>query len=266
MKKKKLFKFSVSKNYKTTKKQNLLFLCRKTFFNFFGFILRPIFKFNDSEFGSNIIVLGRGVSSNYYFFNYEKFLKIKDILMVNFETNDFFKKKDYKNKFKNKNIFLFNNVNEPTPSIRILYNLNISKVLFGRTESMRDTDYGKRKSFKNDILRGKVSYLPNQLIKYWWVNNNGLMAICYAASRKKTKKLYLFGFNFYHSEYMNNSIENEIEPEAPGHSKQLKNKRQKLKKNFIKIVNSFPDKKFYIFLYKDLFKKKPSNLIIKIIK
>ena len=41
---------------------------------------------------------------------------------------------------------------------------------------------------------------------------------------------------------------------------------KKFKKYFIKIVKSFPDKKFYIFLYKDLFKKKPSNLIIKIIK
>tara|TARA_B110000027_G_scaffold602_1_gene540 strand:+ start:626 stop:1420 length:795 start_codon:yes stop_codon:yes gene_type:complete len=264
LKKKKLFKYRVSKNYKTTKKQNISFLFRKIFFNFFGFILRPIFKFNDSEFGSNIIVLGRGVSSNYYFFNYEKFLKIKDIMMVNFETKDF--KKDYKDRFKNKNIFFFTNVNESTPSIRILHNLNISKVLFGRIESMRNTDYGKRKSFKNDILWGKVSYLPNQLIKYWWVNNNGLMGICYAASRKRIKKIYLFGFNFYHSGYMNNSIENEIEPEAPGHSKQLKNARQKLKKNFIKIVKSFPDKKFYIFLYKDLFKKRPSNLIIKIIK
>ena len=131
---------------------------------------------------------------------------------------------------------------------------------------MRNTDYGKRKSFKNDILTGKVSYLPNQLIKYWWVNNNGLMGICYAASRKKVKNLYLLGFNFYHSGYMNNSIEDEIEPEAPGHSKQLKNARQKLKKNFIKIVNSFPNKKFYIYLYKDLFKKKPNNLIVKIIK
>ena len=266
MKKKKLLKFRVTKNYKTTKKQNLLFLCRKIFFNFVGFILRPIFKFNDSKIGSNIIVLGRGESSNYYFFNYEKFLKIKDIMLVNFESNDFFKKKDYKNKFKNKNIFLFNNVNEPTPSIRILYNLNISKVLFGRTESMRNTDYGKRKSFKNDILRGKVSYLPNELINYWWVKNSGLLCISYAASRKRVKNIYLFGFNFYHSGYMNNSLVGEAEALFPGHSKQLINTRGKLKKNFIKIVESFPKKNFYIFLYKDLFKKKPENLIVKIVK
>ena len=64
-------------------------MLRKFFFNFFGIILRPIFKFNNNEIGSNLIILGRGVSSNYYFFNYEKFLKIKDVLMVNFETNDF---------------------------------------------------------------------------------------------------------------------------------------------------------------------------------
>ena len=264
MKKKKLFKYRVSKYYKTTKKQNLFFLFRKFCFNFLGIILRPIFKFNNNEIASKLIILGRGVSSNYYFYNHKKFAKIKDVLMVNFETNDF--KKNYKKIFKNKNIFLFNNVNEPTPSIKILYNLNISKVLFGRIESMRNTDYGKRKSYKNDILNRKVSYLPNQLIKYWWVNNNGLMGICYAASRKKVKELYLFGFNFYHSGYMNNSIEKEIEPEAPGHSKQLKNARLKLKKNFIKIVKSFPNKKFYIFLYRDLFKKKPNNLIVKIIK
>ena len=264
MKKKKIFKYRVSKNYKTSKKQNLFFLFRKIFFNFFGIVLRPIFKFNDNETGSDLIILGRGISSNYFFFNNEKFLKIKDVLMVNFSTNDF--KKNYKKIFKNKNIFLFNNINEETPSIRILYNLNISKVLFGRLESMKNTDYGKRKSFKNDILMGKVSYLPDQLHKYWWVNNNGLMSICYAASRKKTKKLYLFGFNFYHSGYMNNSIEDEIEPQAPEHAKQLKNTRQKLKKNFIKIVKCFPNKKFYIFLYKDLFKKKPRNLIVKVVK
>ena len=157
MKKKKIFKYRVSKHYKTTKKQNLFFLIRKFFFNFFGIILRPIFKFNNNEIGSNLIILGRGVSSNYYFFNAEKFLKIKDILMVNFETNDF--KKNYKKIFKNKNIYLFNNVNEPTPSIRILHNLNISKVLFGRIESMRNTYYGKRKSLKM-ISNGKVVICP----------------------------------------------------------------------------------------------------------
>lgn len=263
MKKKKIFKYRVSKNYKTTKKQNLFFLLRKLFFNFCGIIFRPIFRFNDHEIGSDLIILGRGVSSNYFFLNYEKFLKIKDILMVNFATKDF--KKNYKKIFKNKNIFLFNNINEVTPSIKILHNLNISKVLFGRLESMRNTDYGKRKSFKNDILMGKVSYLPDQLHKYWWVNNNGLMSICYAASRNKSKNLYLFGFNFYHSGYINNSIEDEIESRSPGHSNQLRNTRQKLKKNFIKIVKSFPNKNFYIFLYKDLFKKKPKNLNIVLI-
>ena len=158
MKKKKIFKKIISKNYKKTKKQNLFFLLIIFFFNFFGIILRPIFKFNNNEIGSNLIILGRGVSSNYYFFNYEKFLKIKDVLMVNFETNDF--KKNYKKIFKSKNIYFFNNENEPTPSIRILHNLNISKVLFGRIESMRNTNYGKRKSFKNDILTGKVIICP----------------------------------------------------------------------------------------------------------
>ena len=264
MKKNKLFKYRVSKNYKTTKKQNLFFLFRKIFFNFVGFILRPIFKFNDNEIGSNIIILGRGESSNYYFLNHVQFLKIKDALLVNFETKDF--KKNYKDCFKNKNIFFFNNVTEPIPSLGILRNLNISKVLFGRIYNMKYTDYGKRKSFKNDILRKKVSYLPNKLIKYWWVNNSGLMSISYAASRKRIKNLYLFGFNFYHSGYMNNSIEGEVETLLPGHSKQLINARHKLKKNFIKIVRSFPNKKFYIFLYKDLFKKKPRNLIVKILK
>ena len=106
MKKKKIFKYRVSKNYKTSKKQNLFFLFRKIFFNFFGIVLRPIFKFNDNETGSDLIILGRGISSNYFFFNNEKFLKIKDVLMVNFSTNDF--KKNYKKIFKNKNIFLFN--------------------------------------------------------------------------------------------------------------------------------------------------------------
>ena len=99
MKKNKLFKYKVSKNYKTTKKQNLFFLFRKILFNFFGIILRPIFKFNNNEIASKLIILGRGESSNYYFFNHEKFSKIKDVLMVNFETNDF--KKNYKKIFKN---------------------------------------------------------------------------------------------------------------------------------------------------------------------
>ena len=75
MKKKKLFKYQVSKNYKTTKRQDLFFLFRKILFNFFGIILRPIFKFNNNEIGSKIIILGRGVSSNYFFFNHKKFSK-----------------------------------------------------------------------------------------------------------------------------------------------------------------------------------------------
>ena len=64
--------------------------------------------------------------------------------MVNFETNDF--KKNYKKILKSKNIYLFN-VNEPTPSIRILHNLNISKVLLVELKA-RNTNYGKRKSSK----------------------------------------------------------------------------------------------------------------------
>ena len=156
-------------------------------------------------------------------------------------------------------------------TLNINYNFNDidqNKIdlIFNHFQSLDVNFCNTLKSYKNDILKGKVSYLPNELIKFWWVNNNGLLSICYAASRKKVKKLYLFGFNFYHSGYMNNSIEGEVEHLYPGHSKLLKNARQKLKKNFIKIVRSFPNKKFYIFLYKDLFKKKPRNLIVKIVK
>ena len=54
-----------------------------------------------------------------------------------------------------------------------------------------------------DILFNKVYYLPDTLMPYWWLNNNGLMCICYAAHLTKTKNLYLFGFNFYHDNYLN---------------------------------------------------------------
>ena len=90
------------------------------------------------------------------------------------------------------------------------------------------------------------------------------MCICYAANLGSIKKIHLFGFNFYHDDYISNSIKTEVQFSDPKHEKELKDAKLKLKKHFILLVKSFPKVNFYLYLNKNIFSKKPKNLFVKI--
>tara|TARA_S200000501_G_scaffold378884_1_gene444529 strand:+ start:1268 stop:2065 length:798 start_codon:yes stop_codon:yes gene_type:complete len=259
----KKYNIKIDQNYKRSSKHRFYFYLRKLFFTTLGFFLKTIFKVSNKTPNKEIIILGRGKSTNYFFKEHKKFKKINDIFLVNFSSKDF--PKNYINVFKDKIIFLFINFVEPIPSIKILRNLIISRVFLGRCASMANTHYGKRKSFKSNILYERFSYLPDSLLKYWWLNNNGLICICYAANLGSIKKIHLFGFNFYHDDYIKNSIKTEVEFSDPKHEKELKDAKLKLKKHFILLVKSFPKVNFYIYLNKNIFPTKPKNLFVKIL-
>ena len=260
----KKYKIRVSKNYKLNQKYHLYFYFRKIFFSIFGIIFFPFFTFTNKKPSPKIIILGRGQSTNFFFANFKKFKEIKSIFLVNFCTSDF--PKNYSTIFKKKIIFFFTNITEVIPSVRILSKLQIGKVFFGRCKSMEKFDYGKRKSFKCNILYSKFSYLPDTLLNYWWLNNNGLISICYAANLINVKNIYLFGFNFYFDNYISKTIKDEVKKTNKYHAKQLINARYKLRNNFIKLVKAFPKIKFHLHIERNLFKKKPKNLNIVLIK
>ena len=259
----KKYKIRVSKGYKVNKKQVFYFYLRRFFFLLLGIILNPFFNFSNKKPSKNIVILGRGQSTSYFFKNYKKFFKFKSIFFVNFTTEDF--PKNFQEIFRNKIIFLFTNIIETIPSIFILFKLVIGKVLLGRCESMKTFNYGRRKSYKCNILYKKFSYLPDKLLKYWWLNNNGLMCICYVANLSNIKNIYLFGFNFYFDSYISKSIKDEVKKSNREHHKQLINARYKLKKNFLRLVKCFPKINFHIFIKKNIFKSRLKNLLINIV-
>jgi hypothetical protein len=259
----KKYKIRVSKGYKVSKKQIFYFNLRKVLFLFLGIVLNLFFNFSNKKPGKNVVILGRGKSTSYFFKNYKKFFKFKSIFFVNFSTEDF--PKNFQEIFRKKIIFLFTNIIETIPSIFILSKLVLGKVFIGRCESMKTFNYGRRKSYKCNILYKKFSYLPDKLLKFWWLNNNGLMCICYAANLSNIKNIYLFGFNFYFDSYISKSIKDEVKKADKYHYKQLIHAKYKLKKNFVRLVKCFPKINFHIFIKKNIFKSCPKNLFINIV-
>lgn len=259
----KKYKIRVSKRYKENKRPIIYFNLRKVLFLFLGILLNPFFNFSNKKPDKNVVILGRGQSTKYFFKNYKKFFKFKSIFFVNFCSEDF--PKNFQEIFRNKIIFLFTNITETIPSIFILSKLVLGKVFIGRCESMKTFNYGRRKSYKCNILYKKFYYLPDKLLKFWWLNNNGLITICYAANLSNIKNIYLFGFNFYSDSYISKSIKDEVKKADKYHYKQLFNARYKLKKNFVKLVKCFPKINFHIFIKKNIFKSCPKNLFINIV-
>lgn len=259
----KKYKIRVSSGYKVNKRQIFYFNLRKILFLFIGIVLSRFFNFSNKKPGKNVVILGRGQSTSYFFKKYKRFYKYKHIFFVNFQTEDF--PKNFQEIFNNKIVYLFTNIIETIPSIFILFKLKIGKVFLGRCNSMKSFNYGRRKSYKCNILYKKFTYLPDNLLKFWWLNNNGLMCICYVANISNVKNIYLFGFNFYFDSYISKTIKDEVKKTNKEHYKQLINARYKLKKNFLRLIKLFPNINFHIFIKKNIFKKLPKNLYINIV-
>ena len=240
------------------------FQIRRIIFFFIGLSNSLILKKTNETPKKEAIILGRGKSVIKYYKDTSRVKKIKHIFVVNFRDRDV--PEGYLKKLKNKIVHLFISITEVMPPIKYLKEFKIGKVIFSRCEIMRNTDYGRRKSFKANMILNRLEYMPDKLINFWWLQNSGLFAICYMCKIWKLKKLYLFGFNFYSDDYLNNSIEDELKRANkknynPKEYKELIQASKKLKKNFIKLVKNCKNTDFY-FYGNCSFKNKPKNLKI----
>lgn len=240
----------------------LKFFLRKFFFSSLG-ILNTIFLKKTEEVPKfEAIILGRGESVSKYYTDRTYIKNIKHIFVVNFRDKDV--PIGCLKKLNNKIVHLFISIAEVIPPFKYLKEFKIGKVIFSRCKMMQDFNYGRRKSFKADIILNRLEYMPDELINFWWLQNSGLFAMCYMSQIWKLRKIHLFGFNFYSGNYLNNSIENELKKANkknydPKEYQDLIKASKKLKKNFIKLVKNCKNTNFY-FHGKCKFDKKPKNL------
>ena len=193
----------------------------------------PFFKKIINE----IVVLGKGISKEQYFQKNNSFLDIENIMLVNFRERDFHG--DDLSYLINKKIHILFNICEPHLSETQIERLDIESVHIARTKSMRFKKYGRRQTRRGNIYRKKIRYLSNQINKYWYLNNTGLLGIAYASKVLKAKRIILFGFDFYQDEGFFNRPENShIKGIHPGID--LKEAGEKIKLNFLDFVNENP--------------------------
>ena len=55
--------------------------------------------------------------------------------------------------------------------LKYLKEFKIGKVIFSRCKMMQNLNYGRRKSFKANIILNRLEYMPDELINFWWLQN-----------------------------------------------------------------------------------------------
>ena len=145
---------------------------------------------------------------------------------------------------KNKEIFLFFNIEEKPLSLKYLLSLNIKGLM--RTSNDDYGLYKKRKDYKRlNILQklylDRLPKYPKHLNDFMYLGNGGLISIVYMINYFKPKRVLLFGFNFYQSKMISNSsFSNSVNED----STVLRKAGAKLIQNFIHICNLFNNIEF----------------------
>lgn len=213
-------------------------LLNKFFFLlYFKFLYKPNYEFNEVD---EIAVIGRGKSANYYFEKFQNSPKI--VALVNFTDQDL-KEIDIQ-VLKNKDIFLFFNIEGNPLSLKYLLSLNIKGLM--RTSNDDYGLYKKRKDYKRlNILQklylDRLPKYPKHLNDFMYLGNGGLISIVYMINYFKPKRVLLFGFNFYQSKMISNSsFSNSVNED----STVLRKAGVKLIQNFIHICNLFNNIEF----------------------
>lgn len=212
--------------------KKIIRLINKFFFLLYVIIL---YKPNKHKVKANeIVVVGRGESANYYFKKFKNSPKI--VALVNFTDEDF--KNIDLHVLKNKEVYLFFNIEGRPLSLKYLLNLNIKGIM--RTSNDDYGLYKKRKDYKrlNILQKLYLDHLPKypkHLNDYMYLGNSGLLSIVYMIDCFKPKRVLLFGFNFYQSNMINNYFSNSINEDL----NILRRMGKKLIQNFLKLCNSF---------------------------
>ena len=122
--------------------------------------------------------------------------------------------------------------------------MNISSVHIARTKSMWFKRMGRRKPRAGNIY-GKVNYLPNEINKYWYLKNCGLLGIAYATKVLKSQKIILYGFDFYQDEEFYKKPQNKnVKKDHP--DEDLKEVGIGMKMRFLEFVKDNPTIDYFI--------------------
>lgn len=231
---------------------NIIYNLRYLIYNFLGFIsfiLRRITLFlyiiftKNSKINNKIAVCGRGVSSN-KFFNNE--YKIHNKVYLSNYSNEDLNLTDYI-KLIGKNIVIVANVSEPTPNIILFFLIKVNEVIISRPSHLvrRTKKERSRKSFKLNLLGVKVRGISNatDIDKYpCTLDNTGILSIYEAAiyaSENSINKIYLYGFEFYSSNYnKNNLLRNDFISDEQ--FKEHQNDNYRLSKNLDYLASLYP--------------------------
>jgi hypothetical protein len=212
-----------------------------------------------------ITVLGRGESLNAFKY-YNQNLNCENILLTNFEKNDILKS-NLKKKLIRKKIIFLNNIIESPPSILSTAGLSINSVYVARFNNTSKHKLLKQKriNYRLDSLIGKTNYLPNSiqkfLIKESNINlNTGLLGVMLATSFKP-KEIFIFGLDFYESEYFAGNL---LEEMTLQHKKELLSMKESFKKIFNTIVKKNKKINFTVFTKAKLKIKSKNIKIIKV--
>lgn len=240
-------------------------ILRKIFFKLlFLFIFFKI-KRNKLKNIDHILVLGKGYSLNSLPTQVNKIKEPSLIILANFEKNDL---DDYRllNSIKRFPIIILGNITEPILNLERLKELNIidfyiqrikydskRKYLLDRPSSPFLSEiYGARKSFKFDAYTSKTKFLPNDVhfflerLRKKKINfsfNCGLASIILACSLKP-KKITMFGFDFYKTNYFNKHLLECMEPDEFNY---LRNNSKNFSYVFKEITKFYSKIQFTIF-------------------
>jgi len=201
------------------------------------------FGFSINKRLNSIVILGRGTSNKAYFTDNTISKSIQDIMLINYEEHDL-DNKEVLALSKNRIHILFN-ICEPHLSKEQISRLTISSIHIARTKSMRFKRIGRRQTRGGNVY-GKVKYLPNEINKYWYLNNCGLLGIAYATKVLKSQKIILYGFDFYQDEEFFKKPENKNILKDHSHSISPVDSGKKEKLMFLDFVKDNPSVDYLI--------------------
>jgi hypothetical protein len=245
------------------KKLKLLFHSVITKIKFYiNIILIKRIKINNFK---KITVLGRGESLNAFKY-YNEIIKCENILLTNFEKNDIIKS-NLKRILIKKKIILLSNIIETTPSILSTAGLSINSVYVARFNNLSKYKFlnEKRINYRLDSLIGKTNYLPDSIQKFLIKKSNfnlntGILGVLLATSFNP-KEIYIFGLDFYESEYFAGNLLEEI---TTKHKKELLSMKESFKKIFNIIIKNNKKINFTVFTKAKLKIKSKNIKIIKV--
>ena len=223
---------------------------------FLGLLVRYFSRIPDINIGKSCYVLGRGESL-------EEFIKSdrrhKECFLAN--PNDKTIDALGVQNILDKNLTIVSNYEEPILIKYMWYRLKIRNVYSVMFKENPDIWKGRRRRFRRLEIYGlKVLLLPPSLDSEFTakLRNTGLIAIHLAASNHK--KIFLYGFDFYESDYICGSLADNDHTEEQ--AKELRDiVAPDLIKKFYRIVDYWPDVEFVISTYSSLKDSRP-NLII----